>query len=356
MSKNNVTTKKCKQGKYKWVVHYPDGGTRKRKFFERKTGNDGAEAWASQKEQELAEIGSKQAAITDDERAAIMKWREMVAELPEHAQNVTLSHCVEQFAKSLQARNKAITCQEVADKLLSKLSVEGRSKAWNKTLECRLKQFLTQYAEWLTCDVSTEIIDEFLTDCLSEYAPQTVKHYKQALNQLFNHGIKLKASPNNPVADAIDVKVLPSDTGILSVEQTSALLSNADEDTLAGLAISFFAGLRRSEIEKIDWKDIKLSNGYITVSARNAKSSQRRNVAICDNLMAWLKPYAKPNGKVTKSHSIWRSGIEKAREKAGITAWPHNAGRHSFASYHANNPSNEEGGLKTAKERCKSMQ
>ena len=66
--------------------------------------------------------------------------------------------------------------------------------------------------------------------------------------------------------------------------------------------------------------------------------------------MAWLKPYAKPNGKVIKSHAIWRKGIENARKNAGIVEWPNNAGRHSFASYHANNPSNEEGGFKTAKQ------
>ena len=289
MKKNNVTIKKRKQGKYNYVVYYPLKGDRKRKLCEKRVE---ADEWATQKRQELAEIGSKEAPISQEERFAIYKWREIVAELPDHAQNVTLRDCVEQFAKNHQDRNKAITCQEVADRLDSKLSVEGRGKSWIKTLEYRRKQFLAQYGDWLTCDISTEIIDEFLTDCSSEYASQTVKHYKQALNQMFNHAVKLKASPNNPVADAIDIKVSPSDTKILSVDQTSALLANADADTLPGLVISFFAGLRRSEIERMDWKDIKISNGYITVSARNAKSSQRRNVTICDNLMAWLKPHA----------------------------------------------------------------
>ena len=359
MIKNNVTTKKCKQGKYKWVVHYPDGGTRKRKFFERKTGNDGAEAWASQKEQELAEIGSKQAAVSQEDQFAVNEWYEMMADLPEHAQNVSLRDCLVKSINDLQTRNKAKTCQEVADKLFARLLDKKKrvSPEWRKTLECRLKQFLAQYGAWLTCDISTEIIDEFLSDCLDEYARQTVLHRKQALNQLFNEAVKLKASPSNPVADAEDITINDSDSevddgeqGILTVEQTTALLANADEDTQAGLAISFFAGLRRSEIEKIDWKDIKLSNGYITISAAIAKTSQRRHVTISDNLMAWLKPYAKPNGKLIKSHAIWRSGMEKARANAGIEKWPKNAGRHSFASYHVYNPSNEKGRYETVKQ------
>jgi integrase len=37
---------------------------------------------------------------------------------------------------------------------------------------------------------------------------------------------------------------------------------------------------------------------------------------------------------VIKSPAIWRKGQEKARIDAKIESWPHNAGRHSFASYH----------------------
>ena len=53
-----------------------------------------------------------------------------------------------------------------------------------------------------------------------------------------------------------------------------------------------------------------------------------------DNLKAWLAPFVKSKGAVVKSPAVWRNGVEAARKDAKVTVWPHNAGRHSFASYH----------------------
>jgi len=112
------------------------------------------------------------------------------------------------------------------------------------------------------------------------------------------------------------------------------LLTAADDDTLLGLAISFFAGLRRSEIERLDWSEIDFEENHIEIKAGKAKTAQRRFVPISANLKKWLTPLAKHEGNVVKTPAIWRIGIETARSDAKLKEWPHNAGRHSFASYH----------------------
>jgi integrase len=51
-----------------------------------------------------------------------------------------------------------------------------------------------------------------------------------------------------------------------------------------------------AEIQRLDWKDIRLDRRFIEVSAANAKTSSRRLVRIEDNLAAWLAPFALQSG------------------------------------------------------------
>jgi integrase len=98
------------------------------------------------------------------------------------------------------------------------------------------------------------------------------------------------------------------------------------------IATGAFAGLRRAELERLDWREIDLQAGLIEVTAQNAKSARRRFVKIQPNLAEWLKPYEQASGNVTPAE--YRKLLDAARSAAAITDWPQNALRHSFASYH----------------------
>jgi integrase len=53
------------------------------------------------------------------------------------------------------------------------------------------------------------------------------------------------------------------------------------------------------------------------------------------NLRKWLEPHRQLKGSVTpQDRWEFRRLLGQAREQAGITEWPENALRHSFASYH----------------------
>src|SRR5262249_39078441 len=62
-----------------------------------------------------------------------------------------------------------------------------------------------------------------------------------------------------------------------------------------------------------------------------AKSSKRRLISVQPNLAAWLRPYSGKTGPVLPSG--YRTAIERVRKVAGLSEWPHNSLRHSFASY-----------------------
>ena len=110
------------------------------------------------------------------------------------------------------------------------------------------------------------------------------------------------------------------------------MLENAAAELIPYIAIGAFAGLRRAELERLDWREVDWSGRLIEVTADKAKSARRRFVRIRPNLATWLKPYKKLQGSVTPID--YRELLDTARTDAGIKKWPQNALRHSFASYH----------------------
>src|SRR5207248_4608051 len=95
-------------------------------------------------------------------------------------------------------------------------------------------------------------------------------------------------------------------------------------DVLPYIAIGLFAGLRRAEIERLDWSEVDFESGLIEVTARNAKTARRRHVTIQPNLREWLLPLRKHRGNVTPE-ATFRQAFNQARTAAGIDEWPDNA-------------------------------
>ena len=95
------------------------------------------------------------------------------------------------------------------------------------------------------------------------------------------------------------------------------------------LALGAFAGLRTAELQRLDWNEIDLDRGFITVDANKAKTQQRRLVPISDNLKLWLTPCKQASGPVCLHQ---RPQMSAARFCEGF-AWQENGLRHSFISY-----------------------
>jgi integrase len=150
----------------------------------------------------------------------------------------------------------------------------------------------------------------------------------------FNFAIKRGYALTNPVLateKAREPKIRP---GILSIEQASALLTCAAPEIVPYIAIGLFAGLRRAEIERLDWSEIDFDDGHIEVTAEKSKSKvANRFITIQPNLREWLEPFRKLRGPVTPRENF-RFLLEQSKSDAGIASWPQNALRHSFASYH----------------------
>ena len=139
---------------------------------------------------------------------------------------------------------------------------------------------------------------------------------------------------SNPVLRTAQPKLVDKPPEIFSVDELAALLhaalSNAP-DAVPMLAIGAFAGVREAEIKRLNWSEVDQRRGHIEIKSSKAKSARRRIIEMQPNLFEWLRPYAGTTGAVVPVNA--RKKLDAIRKDAGLTRWPKNGLRHSFASY-----------------------
>lgn len=329
MSRPVITLKKCKHPRYSWRVTFSQGEEYAQKYF---TSKEDAKEFADEKRVELLNEGRKHADISDDERKAIIRARELAESFTASGvKGFTLDAALTFYADHLNTRRRSATVLNAYDEFVETREKEGASAAHLRDFKYRLERFAKKHAKRLVADITAKDIDAWIFSLKS--ATQSKANHRRLLHNFFAYAVGRGYADENPVSRAAKVKVIRKPPGILSPADTAALLAASPAEIIPALAIGFFAGLRTSEISRLDWSQIDLKRGFIEVTAEIAKSSHRRLVNITENLRAWLEPQARLSGPVRLSDMMHHDRVTLARKEAGIK-WPPNACRHSFASYH----------------------
>ncbi|MEY2546448.1 MAG: hypothetical protein QOG48_1565 [Verrucomicrobiota bacterium] len=305
---------------------FPKG--RNRKFFKKKFE---ADTFLEQKLAERNKYGNRGVAFSFGQRAEYSECAERLAPF-----NVTLRDAVDFYMPHLQATNRSCTVKQLVEEMVSGKEADGASKRYISDLKSRLNQFASSFEDKSVAEITTTDIDQWLRGLTilkgKPVAATTRNNSRRVLNVAFNFACDRGYCTGNPATRSAKAKVTETAAGILTVEQMSRLLESAPEKIVSCIAIGAFAGLRRAELERLDWKEVDLQSRLIEVTASNAKSARRRFIKIKPNLLLWLKPNAKTNAPVAPPN--FRKLLEKARRAASIDTWPNNALRHSFASYY----------------------
>jgi len=320
--RKKIRVRKYRHPWLKFVVNYREAGKRKRKFFETK---EQAESFAAFKNAELRKFGVEGAEFSS-------RLREEAAECVERlrAYGKTLTDATNFLVAHLKASERSITAAALVEQLIAAKKADGMSKRYIEDLRSRLPRFAKKFDGQTVATITSTEIDNWLRAL--EVGATTRNNFRRTLVMMFNHAVARGYATSNPAAKTAKAKVVDSAPGILTVQQTARLLEAASPELLPYVAIGAFAGLRRAELERLDWSDIHFADNLIEVTAQKSKTARRRFVKIQPNLREWLLPTRKHTGKVTPDN--FPKQLEAARSSAGITEWPDNALRHSFASYH----------------------
>ena len=118
--------------------------------------------------------------------------------------------------------------------------------------------------------------------------------------------------------------------------EVARLFEHVSERWLPCLALAAFAGMRISEIGRLDWSAFDWANQRIFVRANVALKKRRsRRVPIMANLAAWLQPFRQEKGPLYeyKRFSLEWSKEAKRLEKRTKMPWRNNNLRHGYGSY-----------------------
>src|SRR4029077_19802557 len=91
--------------------------------------------------------------------------------------------------------------------------------------------------------------------------PVTQNKYRRLVIYLFNVAMQCGYAQSNPATGTSKEDEPDGEVGILTVDQARSLLESASPEILPCIAIGLFAGLRRSEIERLDYSALDFNDG-----------------------------------------------------------------------------------------------
>ena len=257
------------------------------------------------------------------------------------------------YAKRHPSMMPKKTVPEVIEELLLAKGRDGVSEVYLKDLKGRLGRFEKKFKDLISLVTEAEIA-VFLRELENHdrQHPTTTKplsgksrnNYRRAIGTLF----KFAESRGFLARGVVEFKSVAmareehTDIEIFRPAELALLLETANPALVPFLTIGAFAGLRHAELQRLDWSEVRLEDGFIEVKASKAKTASRRLVPIPDNLKLWLKDHAKAGGPVCdyanmSKQFVWLAQAVdqklKAADPTAQFAWKHNALRHSYISY-----------------------
>ncbi|MCX6875955.1 MAG: tyrosine-type recombinase/integrase [Verrucomicrobia bacterium] len=289
------------------------------------------------------------AAVNSDEVAGLALWRDFVA--GEHTAGRDAPALRDVLSGALGRLREGVATPALADlhkKFIDAREREAVSAVHLHALKMRLNRFVSYFpADEPAGAVTTERIEKAMASMRAGgLAPQTIKGIRGAAHGLFQWALDRNLVAQNPVARAKAPKVTQGEVGTITPSQLLGLLNTALQHrpgAVPALAVWAFCGVRRAELGRLRYADLDLKRQELRISAKVAKTGVTRFIPVPPALAAWLEAAEAagvgPLGKIVPGEgdklaegqiNRW---LRELRPLAGLTEWPSNALRHSFASH-----------------------
>jgi len=309
----------------KWQVEFNLGGQRKRKTFPTL---EEAKGYAERMKVQLANQGAGAFDLDAKERVDARQALDLLEG------RTTLVEAAKLWIKMNKAPDKEILVAELMEEYVQSKRAQNRRPATISEIEAKLGLYFRKgeitYLHELTRDQILSWLDDHTE------TPVGRNKNRRLIHGFLNFALKRGLIEVNPAASIENASVdekLPEAYGVDDVEKMMARAVEAYPSIVAHLAVGFFAGLRPTEIIKLDWASVSFENGTILVRPETAKKRRTRHVVISDNLRAWLEPLAEDIGLLSPPDSTFRKLRNKLKKDTGIR-WIFDGLRHSFATYH----------------------
>ena len=242
-----------------------------------------------------------------------------------------------------KAREKSITFAALLDSYVEKLKRTGRSENYLKQFRW-LRGYMDTFADTKVSDITPGNIGY----CLKKLRSGNFNSNVRLLRAVFSWGVKHSWLKSNP---ALSVDMIHREKQAVTclhptvVEKMFRHAQQNDIELIPSFTIGFFCGLRESELWRMSWKSVNLTDPqkHVMVPAAITKTKEPRTVPLSENAVAWLEWFfanvrqPDPSERVMEPWTPNRYRAARTRCYRAVVGsdakWVHNAKRHCFASY-----------------------
>ncbi|MGI8668468.1 MAG: tyrosine-type recombinase/integrase [Aridibacter sp.] len=177
-----------------------------------------------------------------------------------------------------------------------------------------LKDLLKEFGKQKLVEITTEQIEQFkrrraseITQWKSKRSKATVNRDIAVLSAIFKLAKSYGEIKKNPVKSVEYYTNLPSRTRVLSEVEERILFKKIKDDVEFSrqIEILLYTGMRRGELFKLEWQDVDLADGFITLRAETTKTSKSRDVVMFENIIEIFKQLKSKAGNVDKTDRIF---------------------------------------------------
>jgi len=275
---------------------------------------------------------------------AAKAFAQLALHLPEADESILLQ-AVTDLIKARDRRTRSKSFKEAFEEWqIWNLSRTRKGKKTSGKYATQIKYTVSRFEvlfDKLVCDITASDVENALRLTVSPEKAHARNGLLRVLRAFFNWCHR----PPQSLLDVIPIEsqTMFADTKhteitVLSPDDVMRLLSTCmrlDPDLLGYYVLGLFAGIRPTdELQKLQWQHVFAGDGdQIYIPAEVSKTGRDRYIPVEATLASWLRFLAPPQvGAVTplRNHVLRRRAVQR---KAGITPWPQDVMRHSYASY-----------------------
>lgn len=312
----------------KWLVNVPanisETGRRQRLFFATK---DEASTYCQQTKTQVKNYGTKATVLTPGQLEQAAQAFEKLADY-----KVSLNEVVENWI----ARQRQSKASVPFEKLIEDFANAGRGqRARSASYKRSILQLLNRL-EVLHGRIASDIQSTEIERAVRGMTPSVRNYTLRIISCAYNLGIARGFVSENPTKRVDQIETPSSEIAVYRPAEVAAIMSTAEvhrPELIPFFAFGFFAGIRRSELLRLDWSHVEFDESYVRLPKNITKTGQGRHIPIEPNLAKWIAPFAKRTGSILPcSEETLRRGERGLRKVHGIPAIKHGP-RHCYGTY-----------------------
>jgi integrase len=318
-------------GKKEWKIEGRPTGKRERYYF---VTEKEAKAAARNLNDQIAAFGTR-TSLTDTQRVMAAECIEMLRPYGKSLYDAThfLRDTLDRQAGSIATID---LCEHVRAEFERRLAAEEISERHAESMRETLRKFERRFGNESIALLTAHEIKTWLSGL--DLAVKTRNRHLGYVQNVLGMAKTWGLLATNPLAE-VDPFNDPARRGrqvsVLTPEQLQKFLAALRPEFLPFFALSAFTGLRRTEVERLDWNEVKLDRKLIDLPFGKSKNGKRKLIEIPENLVTILAKIVSHDlgGPVLPPRPGLQIIMTEAAKIAGISPWPQNVLRHSFCSY-----------------------